>query len=557
MRLLLGQGMALACRRLFNGHALKHGSFACLTLSKACSHAADPGETTCRGYDTGILLYDAITRDKKPLVLESGRVVKWYSCGPTVYDSTHVGHACSYVRTDVVRRILNRFFDLDVVLLMGITDVDDKIISRARELGVTYEAHARKYEREFREDLENLGVLPPTLFMRVSEHIDAILAFCSALKDKGFAYATPDGSLYFELAKCPEYAVFRTPGGVGDEDVKASGKKDARDFALWKGAKPGEPSWEAPWGSGRPGWHIECSAMASTVFGASFDIHSGGRDLAFPHHENELAQSRCYHGVSTWVNHWLHTGQVHVCGPDGKPTKMAKSLGNAMPLRQFLETHSANVFRMFCLQKAYKADILLTPDALQGAESSLQALNDFCGNASAYVRGQVPMAGIVASELYTLLEQTRSKLRNAFADDLDYPIAVSSVLHLASHINATLQAPSKDTSHFSHNDVGRAAVAACLEFITDFFHNLGLELAMAPAHSVASSSSTLVRVLDDAVAFRTAVRNHALEIKDKVLLQACDVLRGQLESEGVKVKDRKVNSTWEFIDNATIKARGK
>lgn len=549
--------MAFTCRRLFRGHSLKPGSFAYLTLSKACSHASNPAPTTSRGYDTGISLYDPIAREKKPFLLDTPRVVKWYSCGPTVYDSTHVGHACSYVRADIVRRILSRFFDLDVVLLMGITDVDDKIINRARDLGVTYETHTRKYEREFREDLANLGVLPPTLFMRVSEHIDTIVAFCSALKDKGFAYATSDGSLYFELAKCPQYAVFRTPGSVGDEDAKAVGKRDVRDFALWKGAKPGEPRWEAPWGCGRPGWHVECSAMASTVFGSSLDVHSGGRDLAFPHHENELAQSRCYHGVSEWVNHWLHTGQVHVCGPDGKPTKMAKSLGNAMPLREFLKNHSANVFRMFCLQKAYRADILLNPDVLRGAESSVQALNDFCGNASAYVRGQVPMASVVANDLYSLLEQTRSNLRNAFTDDLDYPKAVSSVLHLSSHINTRLQSQSKDVGNFSHNDVGRAAVAACLEFVSDFFHNLGLELATTPTHVVESSSSMLVRVLDDAVSFRTAVRNHALEIKDKVLLQACDTLRGQLESEGVKIKDRKTNSTWEFVDKATIKTGGK
>ncbi|KAL3217897.1 hypothetical protein MRX96_032002 [Rhipicephalus microplus] len=545
--------MAFTCRRLFSGHSLKR---AYLTLSKACSHVSNPAATTSRGCDTGILLYDPITREKRRFVVDTPGVVKWYSCGPTVYDCTHVGHACSYIRADIVRRILSRFFDLDVVLLMGITDVDDKIINRARDLGVTYETHARKYEREFREDLAKLGVLPPTLFLRVSEHIDAIVAFCSALKDKGFAYAAPDGSLYFELAKCPQYAVFRTPGNVGDEDAKTIGKRDVRDFALWKGAKPGEPCWEAPWGSGRPGWHVECSAMASTVFGPSLDVHSGGRDLAFPHHENELAQSRCYHDVPGWVNHWLHTGQVHVCGPDGKPIKMAKSQGNAMPLREFLENHSANVFRMFCLQKAYRADILLSPDMLQGAENSIQGLNDFCGNASAYVRGQVPTASIVARDLYVLLDQTRSNLRDAFADDLDYPKAVSSVLHLSSHINAKLQAQSKNVGNFSHNDVGRAAVAACLEFVTDFFHNLGLELAASQTYSV-ENSSTLVRVLDDAVSFRTTVRNHAMQIKDKTLLQACDVLRDQLESEGIRIKDRKTNSTWEFVDRATIKTGDK
>lgn len=482
--------------------------------------------------------------------------MKWYSCGPTVYDSTHVGHACSYVRMDIVRRILSKFYNLDVVLLMGITDIDDKIINRARDVGVTFEAHARKYEREFYEDLDMLRVLPPTLFTRVSEHIDTIVAFCSVLKDKGFAYTAPDGSLYFELAKCPEYAVFRTPGSVGDDadSVKAMGKRDVRDFALWKGAKPGEPAWDTPWGSGRPGWHIECSAMASAIFGSNFDIHTGGRDLAFPHHENELAQSRCYHGVRQWVNHWIHTGQVHVSGADGKPTKMAKSLGNAMPLREFLQSRSADVFRMFCLQRSYKADILLSPDVMRGAEASLRALTDFFANANAYVRGQVPVAHIVEQDLYVLLEKTRASLYDAFADDLNYPQAVSSVLELASQINTQLQSPSKAT-YGIQTDRGRGAVAACLEFTICFFKDLGLELASAQASTVSSSSSTLARVLDDTVAFRAAVRKQALEAKDKTLLEACDVLRTQLECEGVKIKDRKANSTWEFVSTAEIKTK--
>lgn len=546
--------MTSACRRLLCDRSFR---FLALKSSKSCRSARRLASSSSGGFDTGIRLHDPITREKKAFVLESGRVVKWYSCGPTVYDSTHVGHACSYVRMDIVRRILNKFYNLDVVLLMGITDVDDKIINRARDMGVTFEAHARKYEREFYEDLDALRVLPPTLFTRVSEHIDTIVAFCSVLKDKGFAYTAPDGSLYFELAKCPEYAVFRTPGNVGEdaESVKAMGKRDARDFALWKGAKPGEPAWSAPWGSGRPGWHIECSAMASAIFGSNFDIHTGGRDLAFPHHENELAQSRCYHGVRQWVNHWLHTGQVHVSGADGKPTKMAKSLGNAMPLREFLKSRSADVFRMFCLQRTYKADVLLSPDVMRGAEAALQALTDFCANANAYVRGQVPTTCIIEQDLYVLLEKTRSSLHDAFADDLNYPQAVSSVLELASQINAQLQSSSKATYNIQ-TDGGRGAVAACLEFTVRFFKDLGLELASAQASTVSSSSSTLARVLDDTVAFRSAVRKQALEVKDKALLEACDVLRTQLECEGVKIKDRKANSTWEFVSTAEIKTKG-
>ncbi|KAH8027620.1 hypothetical protein HPB51_007170 [Rhipicephalus microplus] len=411
--------MAFTCRRLFSGHSLKR---AYLTLSKACSHASNPAATTSRGCDTGILLYDPITREKRRFVVDTPGVVKWYSCGPTVYDCTHVGHACSYIRADIVRRILSRFFDLDVVLLMGITDVDDKIINRARDLGVTYETHARKYEREFREDLAKLGVLPPTLFLRVSEHIDAIVAFCSALNDKGFAYAAPDGSLLLRACQVPP--VRRVPHARKRGRRRRQGDRQ----------------------EGRPRLRpVERGEARRAVLGGALGFrssrlarrmlrHGKHRVRTFPRRplrwqgpgipaplrtnwRRAAATTACPGGSTTW----LHTGQVHVCGPDGKPIKMAKSQGNAMPLREFLENHSANVFRMFCLQKAYRADILLSPDMLQGAENSIQGLNDFCGNASAYVRGQVPTASIVARDLYVLLDQTRSNLRDAFADDLDYP----------------------------------------------------------------------------------------------------------------------------------------
>ncbi|XP_022432469.1 probable cysteine--tRNA ligase, mitochondrial isoform X6 [Delphinapterus leucas] len=318
---------------------------------RAASRERGQGWLQPAGYDTGVTVYNSLTRRKDPLIVSGADTASWYSCGPTVYDHAHLGHACSYVRFDIIRRILTRVFGCNIIMVMGITDVDDKIIKRANEMNVSPASLASLYEEDFKQDMAALKVLPPTVYLRVTENIPQIIAFIERIIANGHAYSTPKGNVYFDLqSRGDRYGklVGVAPAPVGETDH--SDKRHASDFALWKAAKPREPSWASPWGDGRPGWHIECSTIASLVFGSRLDIHSGGVDLAFPHHENEIAQCEVFHQCQQWGNYFLHSGHLHV---KGKEEKMSKSLKNYITIKDFLSTASPDVFRLFCLRSSY------------------------------------------------------------------------------------------------------------------------------------------------------------------------------------------------------------
>ncbi|XP_057563003.1 probable cysteine--tRNA ligase, mitochondrial isoform X2 [Hippopotamus amphibius kiboko] len=298
---------------------------------RAASGARGEGWLQPAGYDTGVKVYNSLTRRKDPLIVSSVDAASWYSCGPTVYDHAHLGHACSYVRFDIIRRILTRVFGCNVIMVMGITDVDDKIIKRANEMNVSPASLANLYEEDFKQDMAALKVLPPTVHLRVTENIPQIIAFIERIIGNGHAYSTVKGNVYFDLqSRGDKYGrlVGVAPGPMGEP--ADSDKRHASDFALWKAAKPREPSWASPWGDGRPGWHIECSTIASLVFGSRLDIHSGGIDLAFPHHENEIAQCEAFHQCQQWGNYFLHSGHLHM---KGKEEKMSKSLKNYITIK--------------------------------------------------------------------------------------------------------------------------------------------------------------------------------------------------------------------------------
>ncbi|XP_057389094.1 probable cysteine--tRNA ligase, mitochondrial isoform X5 [Balaenoptera acutorostrata] len=318
---------------------------------RAASGARGQGWLQPAGYDTGVKVYNSLTGRKDPLIVSGADTASWYSCGPTVYDHAHLGHACSYVRFDIIRRILTRVFGCNVIMVMGITDVDDKIIKRANEMNVSPASLANLYEEDFKQDMAALKVLPPTVYLRVTENIPQIIAFIERIIANGHAYSTAKGNVYFDLqSRGDRYGklVGVAPAPVGE--TGHSDKRHASDFALWKAAKPREPSWASPWGAGRPGWHTECSTIASLVFGSRLDIHSGGIDLAFPHHENEIAQCEVFHQCQQWGNYFLHSGHLHV---KGKEEKMSKSLKNYITIKDFLSTASPDVFRLFCLRSSY------------------------------------------------------------------------------------------------------------------------------------------------------------------------------------------------------------
>ena len=322
-----------------------------------------------------IKIYDTMTRNLRDFVpLEEGKV-KMYVCGPTVYNYIHVGNARSVVAFDTIRRYFE-YKGYDVTYVSNFTDVDDKIIKGALEAGMTTKAFSDKFIAAFMEDVKALGVKPASKNPRVIDYMSDIMDFIEVLIDKGYAYAS-EGDVYFRVEKAPNYGKLANKtleelevGASGRVDEETSRKENPLDFALWKKAKAGEVSWESPWGAGRPGWHIECSVMATEILGDTIDIHGGGSDLEFPHHTNEIAQSEAKTG-KTFANYWMHNGFVNV---DNE--KMSKSLGNFVTVHDLLESVDGQILRFFLSTQHYRKPINFTEKALHDAKANLKYLKN-------------------------------------------------------------------------------------------------------------------------------------------------------------------------------------
>ena len=367
-------------------------------------------------------IYNSLTRRKAPFTsLEPGKV-RMYVCGMTVYDRCHLGHARVLVVFDVVYRYLRRA-GFDVTYVRNITDIDDKIIRRAEENGESIEALTGRFIAAMHEDAAALGVLPPSDEPRATKHIPEILDMVGRLIDNGHAYAADNGDVYYAVSSFPGYGKL---SGKDPRDLRAGarvevdeGKRDPLDFALWKTAKPGEPSWESRWGRGRPGWHIECSAMSTCCLGNHFDIHGGGADLQFPHHENEIAQSEGATG-EPFVNVWMHNGFVRV-----NEEKMSKSLGNFFTVREILERYRPEEIRYFILTSQYRSPLNYDDEHLDNARAALTRL-------------YTSLRGLPAVEAPT--EPTdalafRDRFDDAMDDDFNTPEALAVLFDLAREIN--------------------------------------------------------------------------------------------------------------------------
>ena len=317
-------------------------------------------------------IYDTMSRDLREFVpIEEGKV-RMYVCGPTVYNYIHVGNARSTVAFDTIRRYFE-YRGYEVAYISNFTDVDDKIINRAKEEGITPQEVADKYIAAFREDVTALGVKPATRHPRVVEFMDDIIRFVIDLIEKGYAYES-QGDVYFRVEKSHNYAKLANKTledlELGRTDEETARKENPVDFALWKAAKPGEVSWESPWGPGRPGWHIECSVMSTGILGDTIDIHGGGADLEFPHHTNEIAQSEAKTG-KTFANYWMHNGFVNIDN-----VKMSKSLGNFITVHDALKTIDGQVLRFFFATQHYRKPINFTEKAVRDAETNLKYLKN-------------------------------------------------------------------------------------------------------------------------------------------------------------------------------------
>lgn len=445
-----------------------------------------------------ITIYDTMTRSLRDFVpLQEGKV-KMYVCGPTVYNYIHIGNARSTVAFDTIRRYFE-YRGYEVNYISNFTDVDDKIIKAANEAGISTKELSDKFIAAFMEDTAKLGVKPATKNPRVINYMDQIIAFVETLVEKGFAYES-QGDVYFRVEKSENYAKLANKtladleiGASGRTDEETARKENPVDFALWKSAKDGEVSWDSPWGSGRPGWHIECSVMATEILGDTIDIHGGGADLEFPHHTNEIAQSEAKTG-HTFANYWMHNGFVNV---DNE--KMSKSLGNFVTVHDMLETVDGQVLRFFLATQQYRKPVNFTEKAIHDAEINLKYLKN------AY---QQPVQETVDSDDF---DSFKSQFVAAMDDDFNTANGITVLFDLAKWINS---------GHYTA--IIKEEFAAMLAVFGIVFQDQE-------------------EVLDAAIEALIEERQEARANKD---FARADVIRDQLAEQGIKLLDTKDGVRW-------------
>ncbi len=468
--------------------------------------------------DAPLQVYNTLTRRKEPFeTIESGRV-RMYVCGVTVYDSAHVGHGMSAIVFDVIRRYLEHR-GYDVRHAQNFTDVDDKIILRANREGITPDALTERLIVEWLSDTDGLNIQRATVYPRATQEIGPIVTMIEGLIERGHAYPV-EGDVYFRVRSFPDYGKLShrqledlLSGARIEVDER---KEDPLDFALWKAAKPGEPRWESPWSAGRPGWHIECSAMCSTHLNGVVDIHGGGADLIFPHHENEIAQSEAFLGQEPFARYWIHNGLLRL-GDE----KMSKSLGNMVRIREILDRGLGPAFRLMVLQSHYRAPLTFSEEGLQAAERGLARLRTAASDAASPLASE-DNAETACPDLLPLVAETRSRFHAAMADDFDTTGAAAALFDLGRAINRV-----------RGTGIASPEVEAARVTLVELAGILGLTLedvAVPLARDAAPFIDLLVRVRDDL----RAAKQWAL----------ADTIRDGLVAQGIAVEDGPTGSTW-------------
>ena len=445
--------------------------------------------------------------------LEEG-VVRFYTCGPTVYDYAHVGNFRTFVFQDLLRRYL-RYSNYRVIHVMNITDVDDNTISNAQKQGMSLKDYTTKYTEAFLEDSRTLRMELPDIMPRATDHISEMVALIRALEQKGYTYRK-DGSVYFSISRFPGYGKLSKADFSGAQagarvDTDKYDKENARDFVLWKAKKEGEDFWETEIGPGRPGWHIECSAMSMKYLGETFDIHCGGVDLVFPHHENEIAQSECATG-KPFVRYWVHPEFLIVEGE-----KMSKSLGNYFTLRDLLaKGHSPETIRYLLLSVHYRKQLNFTFDGLRQAQASIQRLQDFVLRAKEKASPEEPSPAFAAE-----VQTAREKFKEAMDDDLNTSAALAVIFDF---VRATYQKESQ-------NDVSGGDARAALGFIQEVDGVLNILRAQP-------------ELLDEDIAGQIEARQAARRRRD---FAEADRIRDWLLSQGIQLEDTRDGVRWKRI----------
>jgi cysteinyl-tRNA synthetase len=487
-----------------------------------------------------IKVYNTLTGKKEQFVPLAPGKVNMYACGVTVYDYSHVGHARGAVAFDVIQRYFRRK-GYGVTYVRNFTDVDDKIINRAREESVSAAEVARKYIDAYQEDMKRLGVGRADVEPRATEHIAEMIQVIKRLVEKGHAYVV-DGDVYFRVSSFQDYGKLSKRNL---EDLKAGArveiderKYDPLDFALWKASKPGEPAWDSPWGPGRPGWHIECTAMAFKHLGETFDIHAGGKDLIFPHHENEIAQSEAYSG-KRFVNYWLHNGFVNI-----NQEKMSKSLGNFFTIREILDKYDAEIVRLFLLSTHYRSPIDFSDANLKDARAGLDRFYTMKEGLTGFLAGKkkpaVKPEEVITVEdraLYEKIVNLPKAFEEAMDDDFNTALAVGQIYDLVRDVNRFIA----DVKH-KNEQAATLILFAAQESFNSVAQTLGIFLrdseewfneARLGEHKVALPVEKIEEYIH--------LRNEARARKDWA---EADRVRKILDDAGVTLYDRPGGTVW-------------
>ncbi|OAG31523.1 cysteinyl-tRNA synthetase [Nematocida sp. ERTm5] len=499
-------------------------------------------------------IYNTITKQKEELKIE-GFFFKWYTCGPTVYDSAHIGHARSYITLDIIRKTLERYFGYNITYIMNITDIDDKIIVKANEflnnlpkdiseefnklsiklaedteeqkrIHMATRAVSRKFEKEFFEDMAALGVDLPNYTTRVSDYVDEIIKFIIGIEERGYAYES-EGSVYFDVQKYKEAYKYPLMCSAftqedqqnlleeGEGKLTVGQKNRKEDFVLWKASKKGEPAWASKWGAGRPGWHIECSAMASNIAGGRIDMHSGGIDLMFPHHDNEIAQSEGY-GLNNWVGHFLHTGHLHIEG-----MKMSKSLKNFIKVDELLKKGTARELRLMFILQRYSGPMTYNEESLERAKVMDKKIFRYISLHAACTKTDSINAVHPFTEaeksIMEEFENTAMEIDKAIKDDFNFPKALKLAVELAGM-------ETKTNVKEIHQQIAM--------YLRRLMHSIGLE---AEEEASTSDQTDLIELISS---FRNKIRDLTKSSSDKkAYFEACDAVRKEMEEKGFVIED--------------------
>ena len=458
-------------------------------------------------------IFNTLTREKEEFKPITEGEVKIYACGPTVYNYIHLGNARPICVFDVLRRYLE-YRGYKVTFVQNFTDIDDKIIKKANEEGTDYKTVSEKYIEEFWKDAKGLNFRPATVHPKATENIDKIIEIVSGLIENGHAYAV-DGDVYFSPKTFPEYGKLSHQPleelEAGARIMVGDIKRDPMDFALWKAAKPGEPYWDSPWGKGRPGWHIECSAMVCRYLGETIDIHCGGQDLIFPHHENEIAQSECFTG-KPFAHYWMHNGYINVDN-----VKMSKSLGNFFTVRDVAEKYGYEPIRYLMISSSYRSPINYSVDIIEQCKASLQRLYT-CRDGIDFEIKNAP-DGELDENIKAQFDKRVEQFIKAMDDDLNTADGIAAVFELARDINTLV--------------VGKGVTKATAEYAAKIFDELTGVLGLVYNRK----TETLDEDIDAMIEARTKAR------KEKNWAEA-DRIRDELKAMGIVLEDTAQGVKW-------------